>query len=741
MSGLRQCASHGRSLLALGVLLALPLSAAHSQTRAAPGPDADCLACHTQPDLKSDSGRSVYVNPTKHKASVHGDLSCTTCHTDIKGFPHPNKIVRVNCGSCHEDQAGDIPESVHSVLGEQACTSCHGSAHYAQPAAAIMPQKCGSCHSDEVKDLLASVHGAAAKGDGPSCQTCHGPVHRILAVQDPLSPVTKKNLPDACGVCHSNPEFLARHQIPFAHPVETYKLSVHGRAVAAGDMAAASCSDCHSSHAIYAARDPRSKINRWNVPSTCGSCHNEIMKIYLESIHGQAVTHGATDAPVCTDCHGEHNILAPSEPKSLVNPSRVSTVTCGRCHGNALLNARYNLPADRVPTYADSYHGLEARAGSQTVANCASCHGVHNIFPSADPRSMVNSANLPHTCGACHPGAGQRFAIGPVHVGAETLNEHAVVRWVRWTYWILIPLAIGFMFLHHLLDFLRKLFRMEPRVNSGEEVMRMNLHFRIAHWLTVVSFPVLVVTGFALKFSGSWWAQPMLLWESRFAFRGTVHRVAAVVLLASLAYHVVHLALVRRDRAILRFMVPNLGDLRDLGTVFLYNLGLSETRPTFAKFNYVEKIEYLAYMWGTMVMATTGLLLWFNNLALRYFPKWVLDTATAVHYYEAILATFSILIWHMYIVVFDPAVYPMDRAWLTGKASADHLRHMRPAYYTDLLKQQQREQKLREHEPKQVLEEKQMEEQGQPQGPTSAQQQKEEQEKPSPGAQEPPANE
>jgi hypothetical protein len=73
--------------------------------------------------------------------------------------------------------------------------------------------------------------------------------------------------------------------------------------------------------------------------------------------------------------------------------------------------------------------------------------------------------------------------------------------------------------------------------------------------------------------------------------------------------------------------------------------------------------------------------LWFNNLSLHYLPKWVSDASTAIHFYEAVLATFAILIWHSYIVVFDPEVYPMDRSWLTGKTSADHLRHHRPEYF------------------------------------------------------------
>src|SRR5664279_4314483 len=86
------------------------------------------------------------------------------------------------------------------------------------------------------------------------------------------------------------------------------------------------------------------------------------------------------------------------------------------------------------------------------------------------------------------------------------------------------------------------------------------------------------------------------------------------------------------------------------------------------KFNYAEKVEYWAFMWGTVVMTVSGFLLWFNNFTLRHFPKWVSDAATAVHFYEALLATFSILIWHFYMVIFDPLVYPMDTAWIDGKA-------------------------------------------------------------------------
>jgi hypothetical protein len=507
------------AVLAFGLLL---VSSTSAQNKPAADPDADCLACHNNPDLKSDLGKSLFVDPAKHKASVHAVLNCSSCHTDIKEFPHPERIARVECASCHAEQAAEASKSVHAALGEDTCTGCHGPAHDTKAAAGVMPQQCAFCHSDEVKNFRSSVHGAPmARGQpgAPSCEACHGPVHKILPASDPLSPVAKQNLPNTCASCHSNPDFLAKYQIPFAHPVEAFRLSVHGRALAAGNSSAPSCSNCHSSHSILPGRNSRSKTNHWNIPATCGACHAEIKKVYDESVHGKAAARGAPDAPVCTDCHGEHAILGPGDPQSPVNPARVSVVTCGRCHSDERIEARYNLPTDRVPTFADSFHGLASRAGSQTVANCASCHGVHNIFPSSDPRSTVNAANLAHTCGSCHPGAGETFAIGPVHVAANTRSENTVVKWIRRMYWILIPLTIAFMLFHHAADFLRKARSVRGR-DSRQEVERMNLNFRIAHWLVVASFPVLVVTGFALKFPDEWWARPMLIWETRFAFRG-----------------------------------------------------------------------------------------------------------------------------------------------------------------------------------------------------------------------------
>src|SRR5579863_9863497 len=168
-------------------------------------------------------------------------------------------------------------------------------------------------------------------------------------------------------------------------------------------------------------------------------------------------------------------------------------------------------------------------------------------------------------------------------------------------YLVMIPLAIGFMFFHQLIDFLRKLSRRAMRVISPEETeYRSNRHFRIAHWLVLISFPVLALTGFALKFPEAWWARPFISWNGHFDLRGSIHRAAAVVLMAALGYHAVHLFVDKRARHILSGMAPGIRDIHDLQDMVSYNLGFSAARPALGEFNYVQKIEYLAFLWGSL---------------------------------------------------------------------------------------------------------------------------------------------
>jgi hypothetical protein len=203
---------------------------------------------------------------------------------------------------------------------------------------------------------------------------------------------------------------------------------------------AAVCSDCHEAHEILTASDSKSPIFKFNVPDTCGKCHGNVEQEFKESIHGQAIGRGEWQAPVCTDCHGIHSIKSYKDPTSSVAAQNLAQNTCARCHEGVWLSQEFGFEASRVTTYLASYHGLASRRGSTVVANCASCHGVHNILPSSDPRSSIRPANLVKTCGQCHRGVTANFVAAKVHVNAALLADTGtiVVRWVRNFYVVLI---------------------------------------------------------------------------------------------------------------------------------------------------------------------------------------------------------------------------------------------------------------------------------------------------------------
>ncbi len=594
-----------------------------------------CLGCHSVPGMqKTRAGKTVSLQVEKEgfEQSVHHVLECTVCHSDIAQIPHKSEL---------------------------------------------RPVQCENCHASSVKAYAESIHGKArAQGftEPPTCASCHGNIHKIVPPADPTSPVNPNNIAATCAGCHGDVLLTKKFRIPVLRPVEAYLQSVHARAVAAGKRGAV-CTDCHGAHDILPASDPASLIWRAKVPETCGKCHAGELADYRQSIHGEAASRGLRDAPGCTDCHGEHRILARSEPTSPVFTTNVASETCGRCHGTTRLSEKYGLPLDKLPAFQNSFHGLALRSGQLTAANCASCHGVHDIRPSSDPRSHVNKANLPKTCGRCHPGAGTRFALGPVHILASQSSSPAIY-WIRLIYLWVIYVTIGLMALHNVIDMMRKA-RSERPVFGTPPVPpqeRMSRVLRWQHGLVMISFAVLVYTGFALKYPEGWWAEPLLAWESQIGLRRLLHRAAAVVIMAALLWHILQLAVSPTLRAKLRGLKFALKDFSDCIALQLYNLGLSQERPHFGKFSYIEKTEYWAFMWGMVLMSATGLILWFANFTLSFFPKWVSDVATAIHFYEAILATLAILVWHMYWVIFDPDVYPMDASWWNGRPPAARMK-------------------------------------------------------------------
>jgi cytochrome b subunit of formate dehydrogenase len=519
-----------------------------------------------------------------------------------------------------------------------------GSALLGLALAAHAAPDCTSCH-DQGQKLAKSAHSAL------TCDTCHESHDKVPHAADIPKP--------ACTTCH-------------ADQAGDYANGVHGVARKSGNEGAPDCGLCHgSAHELL---PPKSQAFRSAVPDTCGICHGEVVEQYRASVHGQALAKGITQAPLCTDCHGEHNIIKHTNASSPVNHANIRD-TCGNCHGDLLLTRKFGLPNDRLVSFDASFHGLAAKAGSQSVANCASCHGVHNILRSSDPKSMVNARNLPKTCGKCHPGAGTRFAISQVHVAAGN-QEPPALRWIREFYLLVIPLTISLMLLHQGGDWMRKMIRARfngrpvhrPRpAGAHHEDVRMLPFERVQHAVMAVSFIVLVWTGFALKYPDQLWARPLLFMEGgAMSLRSIVHRIAAAVFMAVSLTHLISLIASRKLRSHWKEMLPTVNDPREALSNFAFNLGLGDTPPARSAHSYIEKAEYWAVVWGAIVMISSGLLLWANNLSMKLLPKSWLDIATSVHFFEALLATLAIVVWHFYSVIFDPEIYPLNTAFLTG---------------------------------------------------------------------------
>ncbi len=554
------------------------------------------------------------------------------------------------------------------------CAGCHGPGR-------SLPYLAGEkFHKDAHTAMDTSIHAKVAVRGKPAanCMDCHsvnGDMTTIRAADDPRSTINRANISQTCGRCHNDPALMAEKGIT-NRPFLAYQESVHGKALSHGNMKAAVCSDCHNSHAVLPATDTNSTISKFNVAATCGKCHGEIAGQFTESVHGMSLARGNYQSPNCTDCHGIHGIKAQKESRQALG-----LTSCSQCHDGVRLSQDYGIPSERVTSFQDSYHGRALKLGSDVVADCASCHGIHNILPSSDPKSLIHKSNLVTTCGQCHLGAGENFAIGKVHLetGASQDIGSQGKSWVRTIYLLLIFGVVGGMLVHNGVIWYRK--AAAKRKLEARPIVRMSLNQRVQHWLLLTSFIVLVITGFALEYPETW-----ITWitGNSETVRRMVHRVAAVVMMITGVYHIVYLLALKEGRLWAYDMLPRWKDFKDLYQNFSHFVLNKGERPKFARFRYADKAEYWAVVWGTIIMGLTGLMIWFKVGMFGFLPRWAIDIAIAIHFYEAILATLAIIVWHFYHVIFDPDVYPINWTFYDGRMSEELFKEEHEQAYEDL---------------------------------------------------------
>jgi cytochrome b subunit of formate dehydrogenase/nitrate/TMAO reductase-like tetraheme cytochrome c subunit len=538
-------------------------------------------------------------------------------------------------------------------------------------------------HRNAHEAFDASLHAEAIRTGkkGATCLDCHsgnGQWDTVFRSNDPRSTVHRTNVSKTCAKCHEQ-------------AATTFHDSIHGVGQARGISIAASCSDCHGSHSVFAVADPRSSVSRTALPTTCSACHQAIRSDYETSSHFAALARGDERAPTCATCHSAVS-HAPA-PVSTRDFNVETVAKCVECH------------EQQAPSYRDTFHGQATALGFKPAATCADCHTPHRNLPAADPASSVNAANLIGTCGRCHSGATASFVTYDPHA-EPTNSERSLPIYLAYTFMGLLFIGVfGFFGLHTLLWLQRSivgLVRGEThRVREGERwIVRFNRSDRATHVVMAVSFLVLAATGLPLMFYYTNWGEGIARWLGGVDVTRFLHRVFAVVTFGYAIYHLGYLLwkwLVKRERGLLwgpNSMVPRAKDLTDLYHMFRWFLYLDRRPPKFDRWTYWEKFDYFAVFWGVPIIGLSGLVLWYPNWFSNVLPGSFLNIAMIVHGEEALLATGFIFAFHFFHNHMRPENFPLDTVVFTGRLPLARFEEERPEEYERLVEEGRLEEAL-----------------------------------------------
>ena len=362
-----------------------------------------------------------------------------------------------DCLLCH-DFSGIVPQPLsHRAYETVGCLACHQESPNLPEAGAAFPagspsrENCRLCHS---RPLTMTLAGGEVLGLKVDLSAFDHSVHGVKL---------------ACSDCHTrqavfpHPEVevgtlreyaIANYQVCSRCHFSNYNKtmdSVHYDAFSRGDQHAPVCTDCHGSHDVARANEPRSKM-----ALACSSCHVAVYEEYGRSVHGRALQEENPDVPACTTCHGVHNIQTPESAAF----RQESVSLCGQCHSNAQLMDKYGISANVMKSYLNDFHGktltFYKKESSQIWVRepvCTDCHGVHSIQDPKDEGSI--KANLLEVCRKCHPDATENFPSAWLSHYEPSLSKAPAVYLVKVFYRLLIPFMIGGLMLHILLDIWR----------------------------------------------------------------------------------------------------------------------------------------------------------------------------------------------------------------------------------------------------------------------------------------------
>lgn len=545
---------------------------------------------------------------------------------------------------------------------------------HAEQGMAIDPATCLGCHSNKfsVRDFAASVHGKNA------CTSCHVDITDLVKHMKGEIKVQKVQ----CERCHKkqNSEHYA---------------SIHAEK-------GVTCAQCHTdvhTH-TYWKNDKRIAVAK------CVQCHDK-ESVYQKSVHGKAVAAGNMDSAACHDCHNLHAI--DKVAGGMDHKSReFHTKVCMKCHSDEKMMARNNVTNVAVKSYMESYHGKNYRLGfPEKVAGCADCHTAHSVLPKADPLSSVNPANLVKQCAPCHPKATPLFAKFYAHGEMTDRHKYPIlfytfvamtglllstfaVFWVHTLLWMFRgfvenrekaeKLAAG---THHHVHVTEAGTHIHVIPDAHKQYRRFNRLHIFLHILVITSFLLLSLTGLPLKFNTQAWAVTMMNMYGGSANAGLLHRLGAVitfVYFGSALLMSINFLFIRKDikgNPLQRLFGPdslcfNLRDIKDVYFMVRWFF-FKGPKPTFERWTYWEKFDFVAVFWGMFAIGGSGLMLWFPEFFGLFLPGWAFNVATIVHSDEALLATGFIFSVHFFNTHGRPEKFPMDFVIFNGQIAKEEM--------------------------------------------------------------------
>jgi len=529
----------------------------------------------------------------------------------------------------------------------------------AQEGGFVTPATCLECHEDVVSghEFANSVHGRN------NCTSCHVEITDLDAHMEGEIEIGEVN----CAGCHKT-------------VATEHSSSVH----MSNDI---SCTSCHMEIHIQQKWDQSKQA----VVDKCLECHD--MEGYVESSHAQSVAAGNQDSAACLDCHNLHAIDSISEMGDR-EVALLKSDPCIACHADEELTARNDIVDNSVDTFIHSYHGKNYRLGfPEESAGCADCHTAHAVYPSDHENASIYGENRIETCASCHPNSSAQFVKFYAHGDYHDSENYPIMYWTFLSMTTLLVGTFAVFWIHTLLWMFRGFVENREKQaamargeghhipDAHKQYVRFQKRHIFLHFTVIVSFLGLSLTGLPLKFSDQAWAETMMSFFGGVHYAGLIHRGCAVLtfyyfLMAILMS--IDFLFVRQDvksRFLMRLfgpdsLMPNFRDIQDIQGMVKWFFFKGE-KPTFERWTYWEKFDFLAVFWGMFAIGGSGLLLWFPEIFGQVLPGWMFNVATIVHSDEALLATGFIFTVHFFNTHGRPEKFPMDFVIFNGQMAKE----------------------------------------------------------------------